>query len=265
MGVIWCRGCSFTFGEGLQFFSNLKSVTIPKQHMFDYEQLTHAQYRFIQNNRYSKLLADLLGGVDVNSSKNGGSNDGIYKELRLLSINDKEIKIKDRVGHNRETYTRLDEIDYIVIQFTNIYRDELLINGKVYPQLNMETGVNEYIKKYLKDDLTFDDYTKILCEQTINKFKNIFKTIEQQKPDIKIRVFSWESELDEYLRLDEYFKDKTITFSYKDKEYKTLRDMVYSKLKLTIQETFHPMCRNDQHMNLEGHRLIAESIYKTLI
>ena len=265
MGVIWCRGCSFTFGEGLQFFSNLKSVTIPKQHMFDYEQLTHAQYRFIQNNRYSKLLADLLGGVDVNSSKNGGSNDGIYKELRLLSINDKEIKIKDRVGYNRETYTRLDEIDYIVIQFTNIYRDELLINGKVYPQLNMETGVNEYIKKYLKDDLTFDDYTKILCEQTINKFKNVFKTIEQQKPDIKIRVFSWESELDEYLRLDEYFKDKTITFNYKDKEYKTLRDMVYSKSKLTIQETFHPNCRNDQHMNLEGHRLIAESIYKTLI
>jgi hypothetical protein len=264
MGVIWCRGCSFTFGEGLQFFSNLKSVTIPKQHMFDYEQLTHAQYRFIQNNRYSKLLADLLGGIDVNSSKNGGSNDGIYKELRLLSINDKEIKIKDRLGYNRETYTRLDEIDYIVIQFTNIYRDELLINGKVYPQLNIVTGVNEYIKTYLKDDLTFDDYTKILCEQTIKKFKNVFKTIEQQKPDIKIRVFSWESELDEYLRLDEYFKDKTITFNYKDKEYKTLRDIVYSKSKLTIQETFHPNCRNDQHMNLEGHGLIAESIFKTL-
>jgi hypothetical protein len=264
MGAVWCRGCSFTFGEGLQFFSNLKSVTIPKQHMFDYEQLTHAQYRFIQNNRYSKLLADLLGGVDVNSSKNGGSNDGIYKELRLLSINDKEIKIKDRVGYNRETYTRLDEIDYIVIQFTNIYRDELLINSKVYPQLNMVTNIDEYIKTYLKDDLTFDDYTKILCEQTINKFKNVFKQIEQKKPNIKIRVFSWENELDEYLRLDEYFKDKIITFNYKDKEYKTLRDIVYSKSKLTIQETFHPNCRNDQHMNLEGHKLIAESIFKTL-
>jgi hypothetical protein len=264
MGAIWCRGCSFTFGEGLQFFSNLKSVTIPKQHMFDYEELTHVQYRFIQNNRYSKLLADLLGSVDVNSSKNGGSNDGIYKELRLLSINDNEIKIKDRVGYNRETYTRLDEIDYIVIQFTNIYRDELLINNKVYPQLNMVTNVDEYIKTYLKDDLTFDDYTKILCEQTINKFKNVFKTIEQKKPNIKIRVFSWENELDEYLRLDEYFKDKIITFNYKDKEYKTLRDIVYSKSKLTIQETFHPNCRNDQHMNLEGHKLIAESIFKTL-
>jgi hypothetical protein len=264
MGAIWCRGCSFTFGEGLQFFSNLKSVTIPKQHMFDYEELTHVQYRFIQNNRYSKLLADLLGSVDVNSSKNGGSNDGIYKELRLLSINDNEIKIKDRVGYNRETYTRLDEIDYIVIQFTNIYRDELLINNKVYPQLNMVTNVDEYIKTYLKDDLTFDDYTKILCEQTINKFKNVFKKIEQKKPNIKIRVFSWENELDEYLRLDEYFKDKIITFNYKDKEYKTLRDIVYSKSKLTIQETFHPNCRNDQHMNLEGHKLIAESIFKTL-
>jgi hypothetical protein len=128
----------------------------------------------------------------------------------------------------------------------------------------MVTNVDEYIKTYLKDDLTFDDYTKILCEQTINKFKNVFKKIEQKKPNIKIRVFSWENELDEYLRLDEYFKDKIITFNYKDKEYKTLRDIVYSKSKLTIQETFHPNCRNDQHMNLEGHKLIAESIFKTL-
>lgn len=265
MGVVWCRGCSFTFGEGLQFFSNLKSVDIPKQHMFDYEQLTHAQYRFIQNNRYSKILADLLGGVDVNSSKNGGSNNGIYNELQLLNINDTELKLKDRVGYKRETYVRLDEIDYIVIQFTNIYRDELLINGKVYPQLNMVENIDEYIKKYLTEDFTFDDYTKKLCEETIIKFKKIFKKIEQKNPNIKIRVFSWENELDEYLRNDEYFKDKTITFHYKNIEYKTLRDIIYGKIKLTIQETFHPNCRNDQHMNLEGHRFIAESIYKTLI
>jgi len=265
MGVIWCRGCSFTFGEGLQFFSNLKSVDIPKEHMFDYEELTHSQYRFIQNNRYSKILADLLGGVDVNASKNGGTNNGIYNELQLLNVNDTEIKLKDINGYKKETYVRLDEIECIVIQFTNIYRDALLINGKLHPQLNMVESIDEYIKKYLTDGFTFDDYTTALCEETINKFKKILKKIEGKNPNIKIRVFSWENELDDYLRKDEYFKDKTITFSYRDKEYNTLRDIIYGKLKLTIQETFHPMCRNDQHMNLEGHRLIAESIYKTLI
>lgn len=233
--------------------------------MFDYEDLTHAQYRFIQNNRYSKILADLLGGVDVNTSKNGGTNNGIHNELQLLKVNDTEIKIKNRLGYKKETYVRLDEIDYIVIQFTNIYRDALLIDGRVYPQLNMVNSTHEYIKKYLTADFTFDDYTKMLCEQTVIKFKTIFKKIEEKNPNIKIRVFSWENELDEYLRNDEYFKDKTIIFNYKDKEYKTLRDIIYSKLKLTIQETFHPNCINDQHMNLEGHKLIAESIYKTLI
>jgi hypothetical protein len=116
----------------------------------------------------------------------------------------------------------------------------------------------------LNDNLTFDEYTKLLCEETIRKFKDIFKTIEQKKPGIKIRVFSWENELDGYLRTDEYFKDKIITFKHNGKEYKTLRDIIYSKLKLTIQETFHPNCKDDQHMNLDGHRLIAESIFKTL-
>ena len=75
-GVVWCRGCSFSFGEGLQYFSNLPSVVIPKIHEFDYFELRHSQYRFIQNNRYSKLLADKLGTIDVNASGNGGTNTG---------------------------------------------------------------------------------------------------------------------------------------------------------------------------------------------
>lgn len=265
MGTIWCRGCSFTFGEGLQFFSNLNSVNIPKYHMFDYEELTHSQFRYIQNNRYSKLLADLLGTIDSNSSNNGGSNEGIYRDLSLLNINDTNIKVKDKTGYKRENYLTLVDIDYIVIQFTNIYRDDLLIDGKVYPQINIVTSIDEYVERFLKGNLTFDEYTKLICEQTITKFKELFKIIEAKKPNIKIRVFSWEPELDGYLRNDEYFKDKTITFTYKNREFKTLRDIIYSKSKLTIEETFFPNCVNDQHMNLEGHKLIAESIYKTLI
>ena len=93
-GVVWCRGCSFSFGEGLQYFSNLPSVVIPKIHEFDYFELRHSQYRFIQNNRYSKLLADKLGTIDVNASANGGTNNDIYNALLELynTKNDKKQK-----------------------------------------------------------------------------------------------------------------------------------------------------------------------------
>jgi hypothetical protein len=263
-GVVWTRGCSFSFGEGLQYFSNLPSATIPTTHEFDYFELRHSQYRFIQNNRYSKLLADMVGTIDVNSSSNGGSNNGIYNTLLEL-YNTKNVAKEDRLAYLDERFVPLCDVDIIVIQFTNIYRDTLIINGKVYPQINIVTSIDEYVEKFLKGNLTFDEYTKLICEQTITKFKELSKKIEAKQPNIKIRVFSWENELDEYLRNDEYFKDKTIIFNYKDKEYKTLRDIIYSNSKLTIEETFYPKCKNDQHMNLEGHRLIAESIYKTLI
>ena len=88
--------------------------------------------------------------------------------------------------------------------------------------------------------------------------------IEEKNPNVKIRVFSWEDEIDSIIRNDEYFKDKVIEFNYNGKTFKTLRDIIHSYSKLTIAETFERRCIGDQHMNLEGHKLIAESIYKTI-
>ena len=74
MGVVWCRGCSFTFGEGLQFFSNLKSVDIPKQHMFDYA--------------YGKLLKGMglfsIGAISIGLAVYDRSNESKANLMYIL-------------------------------------------------------------------------------------------------------------------------------------------------------------------------------------
>ena len=262
-GVVWARGCSFTFGEGLQYFSNLPSVVIPKIHEFDYFELRHSQYRFIQNNRYSKLLADKLGTIDVNSSGNGGTNNEIYNSLLELYNTKNEAK-QDRMAYLNETFVPICDVDVIIIQFTNIFRDVIELDGVTYPLQNMAPTFDEYVEMFVKKNMTLEEFYYKASKQIVDKFKILFQKIEQEYPNIKIRVISWENEIDFVMRNDPYFNDKVVEFNYNGKTFKTLRDIIYSYSKLTIAEMFNRRCIGDQHMNLEGHKLIADSIFKTL-
>ena len=262
-GIVWARGCSFTFGEGLQYFSNLPSVDIPKIHTFDYFELRHSQYRFIQNNRYSKLLADKLDTIDVNASANGGTNNDIYNALFELYNTKNEAK-QDRMAYQSETFVPLCDVEVIVIQFTNIFRDVIILDGITYPLQNMAPTFDAYVEMFIKKNMTLEQFSERVATQILDKFKVLLQKIEIANPYIKIRVISWENDIDSVMRNDEYYKDKVVTFEYKDTIFKTLRDMIYSYSKLTIAEMFNRRCIDDQHMNLEGHKLIAEAIYKTI-
>jgi hypothetical protein len=58
--AIWCRGCSFTFGEGLQYFSELPSVNVPDEQYWDAKYLTN-KYKFdFPENRMSQFQFMLL-------------------------------------------------------------------------------------------------------------------------------------------------------------------------------------------------------------
>ena len=262
-GIVWARGCSFTFGEGLQYFSNLQSVVIPNIHQFDYFELRHSQYRFIQNNRYSKLLADKLGVVDVNASGNGGTNNEIYNALLEL-YNTKDVARDDRMAFQSETFVPLSDVGLIVIQFTNIFRDIIELDGVKYPLQNMSPTFEAYVEMFINKNMTLEQFCERAAMQILDKFKTLLQKIEVANPNIQIRVISWENDIDVVMRNNEYYKNKVVTFDYNNKTFNTLRDLIYSYSKLTIAETFYPKCKDDQHMNIEGHKLIAESIYKTI-
>jgi hypothetical protein len=205
----------------------------------------------------------MLGTIDVNASGNGGTNNEIYNALLEL-YNTKNEPKEDRRAYLTETFVPLCDVDIIVIQFTNIFRDVIVLDGVTYPLQNMSPNFDSYVDTFIKNNMTLEDFYNKASKQVVEKFKILFEKIEEKNPNVKIRVFSWEDEIDAIIRNDEYFKDKVIEFNYNGKTFKTLRDIIHSYEKLTIAEVFTRRCIGDQHMNLEGHTLIAESIYKTI-
>ena len=261
MGGVWVRGCSFSFGEGLQYFSKLPTVIIPEQHYFDYFELTHAQYRFIQNHRYSKLLADKLGTFDINVSTNGGTHNRIFFELENLYKGDFK---KTHKSYQSELSVNLNEIDVIVIQFTNLFRDKVEIDGVIYPEICAANSTQDWIERFIETNMSLEEFTSKVANKLLNEFEDLLRKIEKKKPNIKIRVLSWEDQIVPFLKNNQYFSDKFVSLEYKGKTYDCFNDMIYDNTGLTIQETFYPKCANDLHFNMEWHELVAESIFKTL-
>jgi hypothetical protein len=261
--AVWCKGCSFTFGEGLQYFSELPSINIPIGQTWYEEYLTHSQYKFIQNNRYSKLLANKLNTIDINSSQNGGGNESILNSLKSL-LEPKRLHDLKRPYYIDEHYVNLNDIGLIVIQFTDLFRDEIEIDNILFPPARVVKSNDEFEKIIIKNGITFETFVKKVVEHTLNEFEIILKKIEEINPNIIIRVFNWFGELDEPLRSSKYFKDKVLTFNINGVKYTNFKEIIYANLGLTIQETFFPKCKNDQHFNLNGQKLIADTIYDSI-
>jgi hypothetical protein len=171
---------------------------------------------------------------------------------------------QDRMAYQSETFVPLCDVGLIVIQFTSIFRDVIILDGVKYPLQNMAPTFDDYVEMFIKKNMTLEQFCERAAAQILDRFKVLLQKIEQVNPNIKIRVIAWENDIDSVMRNDAYYKDKIVDFEYKDKTFKNLREIIYSYSKLTIAESFTRRCINDQHMNLEGHTLIAESIYKTI-
>ena len=261
--AIWCRGCSFTFGEGLQYFSDFSTITIPMGQTWYEEYLTHTQHRFIQNHRYSKLLANKLNTVDINGSENGGTNGKTLASLDKLLRPKDALNCKIRPTYLDEHYIELEELGLIVIQFTDLFREDVEINGKRFNAASKYKNSNDWINE-IAPIMDFDEFCYKVAESTVNKFEETLKKIEEKNPNIIVRVFNWFPEMDKPLRNNEYFKDKVLTFEINGVSYTNFKDMIYAKLGITVEETFYPKLKNDQHFNLEGHKIIADTIYASI-
>jgi hypothetical protein len=262
--AIWCRGCSFTFGEGLQYFSDFSNITIPDGQTWYEEYLTYTQHRYIQQHRYSKLLAEKLNTVDINGSENGGTNKGIYNSLKkLLEPKNKE-NCKILPYYIDEHYVDLEEIGLIVIQFTDLFRDHIEIDNIVFPPAGIFKDKFDFFDAVMANNITFEDFCEKVAEKTVNEFAELFKEIEKKAPNIIVRVFNWFPEMDKPLRTHEYFKDKVLTFEINNVSYTNFKEMIYAKVGITVEETFYPKLKNDQHFNLNGQKLIADTIYDSI-
>jgi hypothetical protein len=278
-GIIFA-GCSFTWGEALELYSEYPTIR------YDYYKQEHKGYyfpeavmyqkpghiKFIESNRFARKVAQHFNTFDLVYPKNGGS---LTTMRKFISSSLLEYE---------------GDIEYIVLQFTEILRD-VYIHDKCTNDccsISVREILNDRIS-YECNELSLDEYKKYKSYELYNRYFNgktpididneysiteLIKTLkfllDIQKTGIKIKLLgTWTNDIQKYenlknidLELYNFYKENLVSIESDGKEYETIFSVYNSKSEYRIA-TDLPWSNND-HPSLKFHNLISNSIIKNI-
>ena len=260
MNVFLFLGCSFTWGEGLQYYSELPSVIFHTHHTFDSREITYPQYQFIKKNRFARLVADRLNGIEIVTAVNGGNHTTMTNMLFRPTEFIPDYINGDPKNYRKESFFNKNEITHIVIQFTDVYRDNfescgasIKWNRPAQHQYCIEKGISA--EEFEKDGIRY-----IL--------RNFKKELEPYiELNVKFAFLMWRHKFWYDVILEEefgFFKNNLIEIQQNNNICYSIDGLTNTGKKFTIHSDF---CEKgyqcgDAHLSLEGHKIIAESIIK---
>ena len=252
-------GCSFTWGQGLYFYSDLPNLYRPKN-PYDYQshKVTSAQIKFKNTLYYPRLVANHFNTFEVVNENNGGSEDLTFKFFDNIFGNKKDIIS----SNNNYSY---DDFDYIVIQLSSIIRNNFYynINGKELPAFFVEE--NKEILRYMQiNNYTFDDCWKQFLDQQFKKLKNELMFYESK--GIKIKVMLWFDDLLNHIQNDDFFNNKLVTLNYDNRIFNTVLELgnSYDEMYIITDPYFKDEKFNDYHPSKLLHKIMADGVIKSI-
>ena len=231
-GIIFA-GCSFTWGHGLWYYSELDNL--PKSDKdIDFSNLKSSYLDFISIKRFSRIVANYFNTYDVVKSLTAGSD-----QMSLTFLNTCFSKRNQNTKYNYLVDKRYEysDIDYIIFQTTYPDRNEI----------NMD-----------KNDL--DLYMEKSAETWYKIIKKKFEFYESK--GIKCRILSITNHYVKHILNDEWMKKKFIPMIYKNKKYHTILDLYEQNPNMSIgyDDYFKGNFPDDFHPSILCHKTIAQSI-----
>jgi hypothetical protein len=241
-------GCSFTWGQGLYFYSDLNHTPKFDEWVYDYSLMTDALIKFKDTIRFPRLVANHFNTFDVCKATNGGSD--VTSLMFLKKLFDKyeepaNDKIKSSPWLSQENYY-FDDIEYVIFQMTQPYRSgfKFEYKGKYYfvypnPMFNdvsiiheewkdgsehfIENGIENIFFKWLdENNYTIQDYLDLHMNHFNNEVKNYLGYLEAN--GIKTKVLFWVND-SSMLFDDDFYKQRHILLEHEGKTYKTISDL----------------------------------------
>ena len=197
-GIIF-GGCSFTWGQGLYFYSDLVDLKYPEsEYVFNQKEITDAQIKFKNTLYYPRLVANHFNTFEVTKKDNGGSEDKTFDFfLNTLSPN----LLGGRDKHQYLMLNKYDyvDFDYMIVQISHIFRNDFHfqlggINYKtnVAPILENRNEKNvKFFEWFDSNDYTFNEWEKIQIENQYIRLKKELMFYEEK--GIKTKILSWEN------------------------------------------------------------------------
>lgn len=254
-------GCSFTWGQGLYFYSELPNLYNPKNlFIFSNHKITAAQIRFKNTLYYPRLVANHFNTFEVVKELNGGCEDETFDFFKSIFENKKNI-----ISPSNDSKYTYDDFDYIIVQLSAITRNKFYfdINGQQFHTWLIDK--NDRLLEYMKiNNYTFDDcYTQFLNQQ----FKRLKKELMfYESKGIKIKIIAWFDDLLEYIQSDNFFTNKLITINYDNKKFNTVLELAdnYNEMYIINDSYFKDKKINDYHPSKLLHQIIANSVIKSI-
>lgn len=269
-GIIFA-GCSFTWGQGLYYYSNLPTLQEPPPDSYDHTLLTRAHLDFKDAVRYPRLVAKHFETFEIVRHNNGGSNDGILDSIERW-FDPRLIKQYTPDGLPTFNY-QTEEVSHLVFQLTQWIRDFniLEMDGEsirfcfqdVTNDFKGEHG--KFVKQYLeKNNLSLDELLERFLKNSLNKVKNCLKSFEDK--GVKTILISWPNDYVKYIKNDEWLRERFLTIDYKEKTYNSMEEVMYKNRNLIINgdTNFFETCPKDHHPSLECHQVMAKNIIRFL-
>lgn len=245
-------GDSFTWGQGIQYYSKYDDIKIMPRNQYIKSYLTEEHIGFIKQNRYGKIVSDFFCCDSIIKEENGGSD---TESIHFIYNN---------VNENTKA---------VILQTTQPIRSEFefLYKDVAYTITGQELHIDhlekiKVFKKYLNENnITLDDWYSNLKKSIIEKIVTLSEFLKNL--NIPFVLFSWTNEYNDLLCFTDKLKTYLLNIKYDEVNYKTLESLMSVNQEFAIVHNHSYFGDNpppDWHMSLECHKLVAKNIIEKL-
>ena len=273
-------GCSYTWGQGLYYYSNLETLR-DQDNPWGYTRgiANPAHHLFKESVRFPRLVANHFNSYEIVHPENGGANDVIIEYWKNCFTNREKNAELLTLAHGavpaKVEQIEYEEVSHIVFQLTQWMRDlyEIEYEGE---KINLPVqwywlnnpnrdipNLKDVFEKYMeKNGGDFSDLNESLQLRSLNNLKTFLMECEDR--GIKTYILSWPHEFIKLIEKDEWIKERWITFDYEGKNYECIEYLNENNPELEIykdHESFK-VPPQDSHPSLKCHQIIAENVIR---
>lgn len=269
-------GDSFTWGQGLYYYSGLKTLVKPDNNgAYEKVNITAAQRKFMQAYRFPRLVANYFDTFEFVQERNGGSNihniqgwDYTIFDGGLLSTTEVDTFPTEEqwswfTSATEPHHVDPSEIGLCIFQITHTGRDPIFVD-----QHQGFTMIKEYMQlpefeAFCKNTNTsIDKFLKMIKQSSIDKVKRFIIKLEEH--GIPTLIITYPEDVIPLILADTYLRERFSTLPMLDGTHGNyLNAGEFEKIRHD-HDAFGEYPPHDHHLSMKSHRVVADILIREI-
>lgn len=259
-GIIFA-GCSFTWGQGLYYYSNLPTLR-EGTNSYKGELVTESQIEYMKTIRFPRLVSNHFNTFELVDPLNGGSHLSIINWWKgYLNISRNVPRLSDNIVY-------FNEVSHIVFQLTQCHRcvslqlsDDTIIpyNEAYFPENR------KLFERWMKNNnIDLDNYLDYYTSASLNSVKEFLMGLEEK--GLKCIIINWPKENVDFIKNDKWITERFLPIEYKDIKFYDMDTLLEKHPEMSVAGDFENFEQppKDSHPSKKCHRVIADNIIKRI-